>query len=247
MRVIILPIATIFFLAGCHADVTLRFDVRGDGNALVTVYEIIDDQLYNLAVSESTNGDPFGMERMQHKGWAVSSASDNAGSHIIAMSRVISRADLQDISRTAPVLRGASVPFGPIAFSRSSGLFYERDSLSATIPALLPLALSTIGKFYADAASPIVASAVDLHLELRTPGKVLATNGKIMPDGFVRWNLDLQAPTKVQYTARMINITNALMALIIITLTLTLVVTVGGLQKKFAVPTRRRSRNGQAP
>jgi hypothetical protein len=199
-------IVPMLLLMGCHADVTTRVEVRANGTALVTTNEIIDDQLYKLALSQNTNGDPFGALQMQRKGWTVSSASDNDGNHTITISRLFGGSDLKGLSSGMTVLGGRMLPLGAVQFSRSpSGLFFERDSLSAKIPALLPLASSTINRFYTGVALALVAPVVTVHLEIKTPGTVSATNGEVMPDGFVRWDLKLQEPTTIQYSARMIN------------------------------------------
>jgi hypothetical protein len=230
----LLVIAPVFLLTGCHADVTTRVEVRGDGTALVTTKEIIDDQLYKLALSQNTNGDPFGAEQMQRKGWTVSSASGNDGNHVITISRLFGGSDLKDFSSATPVLTGGVLPLGQVHFSRSSsGLFSERDSLSATIPALLPLASSTISRFYAGVALALVAPVVTAYLEVKTPGTISATNGEIMPDGFVRWNLNLQEPTTIQYSATMINFWHVAVGIFI---ALVVLVTITILRTRYAGP-----------
>jgi hypothetical protein len=204
------------FLAACHGDVTFRFDVHGDGTALATARGIMDDQLYELALSQNANGDLFGTERLQREGWTVSQAFDENGNHVITISKLLSRNDLT-ISGTTSALRGASLPFSSIELSRSPGLFVERDSLSATIPALLPWAQSALNRPYLGLAAAVFGSTVAVHLELRTPGKVLATNGERTPNGFVRWDLGLQAPTTVLYTVRVIHF-GRILAIILIAL-----------------------------
>jgi hypothetical protein len=209
-----LVVASGLFVTGCHADVTFRFDVRSNETALATTREIMDDQLYQLALSQNTDGDPFGMERLQREGWTVSRASDDNGNHIITISKILSRNDLENVG-SATALRGGSLPVSSFELSRSPGLFVERDSLSATIPALLPFASSEISRPYASFASAMLGSVVALHLELRTPGKVMATNGETTPNGFVRWDLSMQSPTKVLYTVRVIHFGRILMAILI--------------------------------
>jgi hypothetical protein len=232
----LLAIAPVFLFTGCHADVTTRVEVRGDGTALVTTKEIIDDQLYKLALSQNTNGDPFGAEQMQRKGWTVSSASGNDGNHTITISRLFGGSDLKGFSSDTPVLAGRVLPLGQVHFSRSSsGLFFERDSVSATIPALLPLASSTISRFYAGVALALVAPVVTVYLEVKTPGTISATNGEIMPDGFVRWNLSLQEPTTIQYSARMINFWHVAVGIFI---ALAVLVTITVLRTRWSDPRR---------
>jgi hypothetical protein len=196
--------ALIVFLTACHADVTFRFDFHSDGSALATTSEILDDQLYKLAESQDTSGDPFGTEQLQRAGWAVLRSSDNVGNHIITATKLLSRSDLKNVATAVPALRGPILPFSSIGVSRSAGLFTEDESLSATIDPLLPFAQAAINRPYMGFASVFASSAVAVHLELRTPGKVLATNGEMAPKGFARWDVGLQAPTTVRYTVRFI-------------------------------------------
>lgn len=215
LRFAMLLVVSVTFLTACHADVTFSFDVHGNGSALATTREVIDDQLYELASSQNTDGDPFGTERLQRQGWTVSRSSDDNGNHIITISKPLSRSEFKYANDGMPALRGASLPFNSLELSRSPGLFVERDSLSATIPALLPWAQYVMNRPYAGLASAIASSFVALHLELRTPGKVLATNGETTPDGFVRWDLNLQAPTTIQYSVQRVDSGRIIAAVII--------------------------------
>ena len=63
-------------LAGCAADVTFQIDVRPNGSALATTREIVDDDLYRLALRQTAMSDPFGVQTMQHEGWSTSMATD---------------------------------------------------------------------------------------------------------------------------------------------------------------------------
>ena len=41
---------------------------------------------------------------------------------------------------------------------------------------------------------------------MRAPGTVVATNGETLPDGFTRWNVNLDAPTDVRLTVRVMDL-----------------------------------------
>jgi hypothetical protein len=210
LSVILLPL-----LVGCHADVTVRFDIRGDGAALVTTKEIIDDELYKLALSQDASGDPFHLDTMRHAGWLVLSDIDGNRSHVFTISKLINRNERKGLNRATPILGDMSRPLGIIEVSRAPGLFFERDSLSATIAPLLPLVSSTFGRFYVGVASGLLNSVLTVHLEMKTPGKILATNGTILPDGAVRWDLNLEEPTTIDYSARVINFNHLALAILI--------------------------------
>jgi len=206
--------ALALLLGGCAADVTFQIDVRANGSALATTREIVDDDLYRMASRQSEMPDPFGVATMQREGWSVSTATDANGNHVITMSKLLSRNDLSSLSGPAPSVRGLFLPLTNVAISRSPGFFAETDFLSATAPALLPFVQSQLRPPYDDLASAMLSSAVALHFELRTPGKVLQTNGAPAPGGFTRWNLSLQAPTSMIYRVRVIHVDR--IALIII-------------------------------
>jgi hypothetical protein len=197
-------VAAAFFLAGCRADVTFRFDLHTDGSALATTHEVFDDQLFKLARSQDATSDPFGTERLENAGWTVARTVDGAGNHIITMSKLLGRGDLNLSQGTAAEFRRSIPPLSSLELSRSPSLFTERDSVTATIPALLPLAQANIHRPDVGLASAIADSIAAVHLELRTPGKVLATNGETTPSGFVRWDLGLEAPTTVYYTVQIV-------------------------------------------
>jgi len=229
-------IALLLFLAGCRGDVTFRFDLRGDGTALATTTEAMDDQLYRLAMNQSINGDPFGIERLQREGWTVSRSVDESGNHIIAMRKLLTRDDLNNVGSAAAALRGGAPPLSSIQFSRVPGFFVEQDSLAATVPALLPFALATVNRRYGDLASAILGSVVAVHFELKAPGKILETNGETTPYGFVRWDLSFQAPTKILYTVRSVHF-GRIIAIALIALAL-LLLAISGLNRRFVARPR---------
>lgn len=192
-------------LTACHADVTFQFDMHRNGSVTATTREVLDDQLYQLALNQTTGGDVLGISRLQQQGWNVSRALDASGNHIVTISKVLAPRELSS-PNAANALQGASPPFSSLAISRSPGFFVEQDSLSATVPALLPFAMSTLNRSYSAFATDMLASVVALHFELRAPGRVLATNGETAPGGFTRWDLSLQSPTKILYSVRIVRI-----------------------------------------
>ena len=198
--------ALALLLGGCAADVTFQIDVRPNGSALATTREVVDDELYRMALRQTAMPDPFGVQTMQRNGWSASVTTDANGNHIITMSKLLSRDDVSSIGRQpTPALRGLFLPLSSGAISRSPGFFVETDSLSATAPALLPFVQSELRPPYDDLASAMLSSAVALHFELRTPGKVLRTNGTPAPGGFTRWDLALEQPTQMTYTVRIVH------------------------------------------
>jgi hypothetical protein len=217
-RAIPILAASGLLLAGCHADVTFALDVYDNGTALATTREVLDDQVYRLALSQNTSGDPLDLQRLQRDGWTISRTYDDNGNHVLTITKLLSQRELS-VRGASTALRDAWLPFSAIRLSRSPGFFTERDSLTATIPALLPWAQSALDKPYAAFVAAMAASAVALHLELRTPGKVLATNGEQTPSGYARWDLGLQAPTTIAYSVRVVHF-DRVAALILIVLAL---------------------------
>ncbi len=198
--------ALALLLGGCAADVTFQIDVRRDGSAVATTREVIDDDLYRMAQRQTAMPDPFGIGTMQHEGWSVATSVDASGNHLVTMSKSLSREDFNSLGGTGqatPALRGLFLPLSSVSVSRSPGFFVETDSLSATAPALLPFVQSQLRPPYDELASAML-NAVALHFELRTPGRVLQTNGAAAPGGFTRWNLSLQAPTPMTYRVRVV-------------------------------------------
>jgi hypothetical protein len=113
-----------------------------------------------------------------------------------------------------------------LQLSRAPGIFVEQDSLSATVPALLPFAMSTLNRPYEAFATDMLGSVVSLHPELRAPGKVLATNGEATPSGFTRWDLSLQSPTRILYSVRIVRIDDIFLLVLVLVAMLTLGVVV---------------------
>jgi hypothetical protein len=142
---------------------------------------------------------------MQREGWSVATSSDANGNHVITLSKLLSRDDLNGLSGPSPSVRGLFLPLTNVSITRSPGFFVESDALAATAPALLPFVQSELRPPYDDLASAMLSSAVALHFELRTPGRVLQTNGAPAPGGFTRWNLSLDTPTPMIYRVRVVH------------------------------------------
>lgn len=208
-----LAAAAPLLFSACHADVTFRFDLGRDGRTLATTKAIVDDQLYALATSEST--DPFGVASLQQRGWSTYETTDSAGNHILTASKLFEGSDLGHLSRDVSLV-GRSLSPMQLRVSHVSGLLFDRDSASAVIPPFEPVALSKISPVYGGIESTVLSNALAAHFELRTPGKILSTNGHVMPDGSVRWDLNLQEPTTVQYSVRLLSIRHVAIALLIL-------------------------------
>ena len=219
----------IFLLAGCHADVTFRFDVRGNGTVLVSAREVLDDQLYRLALSQSQS-DPLKTNQLSKEGWSISRADDDGGNHIITLSKAFGPGAFRVNGRLADSRVGSLLPFTSIKVIRAGGIFSEQDSLTAVTPALLPWAESKLTRSYAAVVDAMSASLLAVHLELRTPGKILATNGAVTHDGFVRWDLNLQAPTHISYSVRVVRYDR--IVLVVVTTLMLLVIAARLLQLK---------------
>lgn len=225
-------------LAGCHADVTYKFDVHSNNTVTVTAREVIDDQLYGMALSQDTSGDPFGANAAQKAGWTVSRTVDEDGNHVMMMTRTMSLSDLAAKGTDGmPKAAGKTLPFNPSSIVSKAGLFTDTESLNTTIPALMPKAPTSQassdswGSAGAAMAAAMMSSIIGLHMELRTPGKVVATNGETTPDGFVRWNINLQGPTDIQYSVQTIDGAHVAIA-VAVTILLVLLVIVGVRRKR---------------
>ena len=219
-------------LAGCHADITYRFDVHRDNTVTASLKEVIDDQLYSLAASQSS-GDPFG--RAIHSagpGWVVKRSTDDVGNHVLVMTKDFTADDLsRSGDRALPSPAGKTLPFSPSSMKTVRGLFTDWVNLDTTIPAPMPKNVDSSENSYAAAGAAIASSIIGLHLELRTPGRLTSTNGEITPDGFARWNINLQQPTDVQYTVQTADVPHILIAVVVALLIIALV---------FVVARRRR-------
>lgn len=207
-RFSLLLLAGAALLAGCHADVTYKFDVHPNSTVTITGREVIDDQLYQMAMSQQGSSDPFGAEQDGRQGWTVTRATDEDGNHVITLVKTLSLNDFQSqgIGQLPKAPGGAgAVPFDPSSMQKTIGLFTDIQRLTTTIPALIPERAEDSSNPYASMGAAMAASMIGIHFELRTPGKVIATNGETTPDGFTRWNINLQSPTDIQYSVQTVD------------------------------------------
>lgn len=193
-----------FILAGCHATVTLSFNVHPNNTVTVNVREVLDDQLYQLVENQDDGNSDFGVASAQAQGWVASRSVDEDDNHIILMSKTFTMAEFANAftNGNLPASAGTSIPLDIAAITQTRGLFTDTESLSTTIPAPMPSSQPDAGNPWASAGEAMAASVVSLHLQLKTPGKVVSTNGETLPDGTVQWDLALQSPTAVQYVAQ---------------------------------------------
>lgn len=200
-----LLVAAGVLLTACHADIAYKFDVHSAKLVTVTVHESIDDQLYAMARSQSTNNDPFGMDAAQRAGWAISRTVDDEGNHVLDATKTLGVADLAALKYSGspmPGPGGKSLDINPTRFTTTRGLFIDTHTMNVTVPPIMPPSQTDSSNPFAAEGTAVVASMIGLHLELRTPWTLVSTNGEKLPDGFVRWNLAFQSPTDLVYTVK---------------------------------------------
>lgn len=203
-------------LAGCHADVTYKFDVHPNGTVTITGREVIDDQLYQLAASQQNSSDPFGVEQDTRQGWTVSRSTDENENHVITLTKTVSLSDFQSQGlQELPKAPGGAqnIPFDPTSMQKTVGLFTDTEQMTTTIPALMPRTAADSSNPWASMGASMAASVIGIHFELRTPGKVIASNGETTPDGFTRWNINLQSPTDIRYSVQTLDVPHIVVAI----------------------------------
>jgi hypothetical protein len=202
----VLLLAGTVLIAGCHADLTFRFDFHPNNTVTITAREVIDDQLYQLAMSQASSSDPFGAAGATQNGWTVKRAIDENENHVVTMTKDLTLDDFVKQGTSAlPNASGKALAFDASAFQRVSGLFKDTSILHTTIPPVMPKNESDSSNPWASAGSAMVATMIALHLEVKTPGTVIQTNGETTPDGYTRWDLNLQQPTEISYTVETLN------------------------------------------
>jgi hypothetical protein len=188
----------------------------------VSAKEIIDDQLYQLALGQS--GDPFGAESARGLGWHVSRATDDLNNHVVTFSKTVALDDLRDRGPGAmPAAGGKSLRFDLRAMRIESALFTDRYELRTAIPALIPGASSGRSDPWSGLGAIMAGSMIGVHVEVRGPGKLIESNGETAPDGFVSWDLNLQRPTSVRYAYEVIDVTRVAVAVVLAVLLLLLI------------------------
>jgi hypothetical protein len=193
--------AAVVGLAACHADVTYRFDLHSDRQVAVTIRQVFDDELYRAMMRKMQSPVPLWLDSAQREGWAVSRSTDDLTNHVITLTKTIPLDALLSGQGGFPMATGSggAAPFQAFSVQKNDGILTDLQTISGTIPN--PMASQQNNPF-AGAGANIVSSAVAVHLELRAPGTVVATNGETLPDGFTRWNINLDAPTDVRLTVR---------------------------------------------
>jgi hypothetical protein len=188
-------------LSGCHADLTFKLDFHPNNTVTITAREVIDDQLYQLGRSQASSGDPFGAAAAAQNGWNVTRSTDENDNHVVMMTKDLTIDDfVKQGTNALPIASGKAIAFDASAFQQVSGLFKDTAILQTTIPPVMPKNDADSSNPWASAGIAMVASMVGLHLEIKTPGKVVQTNGETTPDGYTRWDLNLQQPTEINYT-----------------------------------------------
>lgn len=199
-------LAMCLLLVACHSDVTYRYVVNPNGSVTVSSVENMDAQMYQMATSQASPGsDPFGVNTAQAQGWTVSRVVNDDGSHVITLSRTFSRSEAPDLNAVkAPGSEGQNFPI-TWSHSSTSGFFTNVETYHATFSFPTPTPGPQTSQEDAQTqamAMNMMSSVVGLHLELKTPGKVVSTNGETTTDGYVRWDLSFAHPTEMDYTVQ---------------------------------------------
>lgn len=203
-------------MAGCHADITYRFEVHPDRQVGVIVREVVDDQLYQLAARRNESGDPLGANAAEAQGWTVTRSVDELNDHVLTLARTVPLSTLTgDIESALPrSTGGTSISFAPFDIQETDGLFSDTESLTVNVPA--PMATPDGSSPWSGLSNELATSMIGLHFELKSPGTVLASNGETTPDGFTRWNINLQEPTQIRYTTQFPDITHIIAVILLL-------------------------------
>ncbi|HEV3090833.1 MAG TPA: hypothetical protein VGX91_05245 [Candidatus Cybelea sp.] len=203
-------------LSACHADLTFRFDFHPNNAVTITAREVIDDQLYQLAMSQASSSDPFGATGATQNGWTVKRTIDENENHVVTMTKDLTLDDfLKQGTNALPNASGKALAFDASAFQRVPGLFKDTSILHTTVPPVMPKQEADSSNPWAGAGAAMAASMIALHLEVKTPGKVIQTNGESTPDGYTRWDLNLQQPTEISYAVETLNYTHIAVAIVL--------------------------------
>jgi hypothetical protein len=216
-----LTLIAVVTLSGCHADLTERFDIHPDNTVTVTDRRVFDDQFYQLATTQTKSDDPLGIAASKAAGFVVTQTVDDNGNHVITFTKTI---PLNEVAKSMPATGGKSLPFDPAKFEKTEGLFTDTSRLHYIIPAVFPPAADqdtnssgspdttsseTMGEQIGRKLIPTIISA---HLDVRTPGKVLDSNGETTSDGFTRWTIDLEKENELNYRVETPNIPHIALA-----------------------------------
>jgi hypothetical protein len=206
----------VLVLSACHADMTFRFDFHPNNTVTIMGREVIDDQLYQLALNQASSGDPFGAAAATQSGWTVKRTIDENNNHVVTMTKELTRDDfVKQGTNALPNASGKVLAFDASAFKRISGPFKDTEILQTSIPAIMPKTETTNSSNpWASAGAAMAASMIGLHVEVKTPGKVVETNGETTPDGYTRWDVSLQQPTEIRYTVETLNVTHIMLLVV---------------------------------
>jgi hypothetical protein len=191
-----------FLITGCHGDVDWRLDVKSENSAVVTLKEVLDDQMYALVLSQSKS-DPF---QAPSSDWQVSRSVDDNGNHVFVATSPTMPLD-QALGGFETYANSINHDSSDDTFTFPSPVvhgspFVRTIDLDGDFPALMKPDPSNS---YSAMTANIAASVFAVHFDLRTPGNVTATNGERTPDGFTRWDLNLSAPTHIEYSVRIVS------------------------------------------
>lgn len=198
-------------LCGCHADVTERIVANPDNTVTVTYREALDAQLYS-AVAKIGGADPLHETSARNAGWKVAESVTAAGERVVSYSKTAPANQVQSLTLTSNNSKTVDgFDFSPASAFPFSIALSKISTGAQTIPALLyPDRVLTRPGHDPDAAAAAanaarnagaVDSVVSVHLELKGPYRVTATNGQRLADGAVRWDLYFAKPISIEYTS----------------------------------------------
>jgi hypothetical protein len=190
-----------------------------NGTVTVDYRETLDQELF-ADIGRIGSTDPFRLASARNAGWQVSTSATARGDHILSFSKTVPVQELQTVLLQvgAPTDATDAFNFGPgdalnftVGLTDASDASVHAEHRSYTIPALLhPNDVlrrkvhdpnRTTANANAVRNAEYVDSVVSVHLELKTIGKPVTTNGARIIDGGTRWNLYFSKPSSVEYTA----------------------------------------------
>ena len=192
----------LMFVAACHADLTERVTINGDGSAVVTFREALDDELYRFSRETVTGMDPFGIALLTSQGWTTSREIEGVNSHVLIASRTCARRDITVCLQRLPFV-GRARWAEPLATTSSvrrldGGLLNNRVVVDLTLgPYGIPSSSGDGFDLLRKALSAAAPSVLEIHFELALPGTVLTTNGEQTADGAIRWDVNFAEATHV--------------------------------------------------
>lgn len=236
-------------LAGCKMTLTNRVDVNGDGSALVHVISTVDDQMYNLAKSQSKGADPFA-RAASPAGWETTRRVADNGDHMIEWTkRAGSLAEIQPVLESfyadskMPAAQTKSVPgMSPTSWTfkvdQQPGLFTRTIHFRVDVPRLLPASKPSSGassqQLGDEMARTMMATVLTVNTELKLPGKIVSSNGEQLADGRIRFTHAIDAPSKIDVVAEVSDYGHIAFAVVVV-LGIVVLVAVVALRRRGAV------------